>query len=377
MPLTVPGDVAGRRFDPRRRFMEGLHVRYVKKLPLRAEGRSGGTFWVQWRLRVAESAPRRATARFKNRAGSRSAYAHRQDRPARNRKFLPGLAAHTQFLPQQTRPPSPPPLADARGDRDRGRHRRRACRGDSTFPTCSTRCWILMRAGSSPSRRTPSVAGDQAFLHRKRLYCSTTPAEHTGLMRNMIVRTASTGEVGDRGFQQRRPAPHHASQQSSGCEVPGNHVAVLHRQHEIQRLAGRPDPVCYALQGPHYRGDGGAVFQGRAPSRSNKPPTQAHELYKVARRFGGPRSRRAYDPILEREPSLISAPPAAPKSGAEYNREAIADAKVNRTQWHRQHGFLCRRHESGRCSTTGSPAAERRPDVTSSSIRRVRASTSW
>ena len=269
VPLTVPGDVVDVQIrSKRRRFMEGFVVRYVKKSPLRAEafcehfGVCGGCKW--------QNLPYGEQLRFKT--------DQVRDQLTRIGKIeLPEIApclgsAETQFYRNKleftfadrrwlTREEieSAGDIGDAPG------------RWDSTSRGCSTRCWTSANAGCSPTRRTASAWRPSASASRTATR-STTPASTQGLMRNMIVRTASTGEVMVIVVFGEDDRPRIAALMDHlAAEFPADHLAVLHRQHEVQRLGGRPRPGLL----PAARTISSRRWRGCAsrwdPSRSTRP----------------------------------------------------------------------------------------------------------
>ena len=329
VPLTVPGDVVDVQIrSKRRRFMEGFVVRYVKKSPLRAEafcehfGVCGGCKW--------QNLPYEEQLRFK------TGQVH--DQLARIGKIaLPEIApclgsARTQFYRNKLEFTfARPPLADARGGRGRCGYRRRRPRWGSISPACSTRCSTSANAGCSPTRRT-SIRMETRRFCVENGYTFHNAREHTGLMRNMIVRTASTGEVmvtvvfgADDRERIAALLDHLAAafpQITSLCYVVNT---------KLNDSVGDLDPVCYKGKDHIVEEMEGLRFKVGPKSFYQTNSEQAYELYKVAREFADLKPEDVLYDLYTGTGTIANFCAAHCRRvvGIEYVPEAIADAKIN------------------------------------------------
>ena len=191
VPLTVPGDVVDVQIrSKRRRFMEGFVVRYVKKSPLRAEafcehfGVCGGCKW--------QNLPYGEQLRFKT--------DQVRDQLTRIGKIeLPEIApclgsAETQFYRNKLEFTFAPRRwmtyeeIAAGGDIDAGPALGFHIPNLFDKVLDIEKCWLQPEPSNALRNEIKRFALEHGYsFHNIR--------EHAGLMRNLIVRTASTGEV--------------------------------------------------------------------------------------------------------------------------------------------------------------------------------------
>ena len=177
---------------------------------------------------------------------------------------------------------------------------------------CSTRCWTSANAGCSPTRRTASAWRPSGSAWRTATR-STTPVRTGADAQHDRPHGLDGRGDGDRGLQQRRPAPHHGPDGPSGGQIPGDHLPVLYRQYEVQRLGGRPRPGLLPRQGPIIEEMEGLRFKVGPKSFYQTNSAQAYELYKVARDFADLRPGDVlYDLYTGTGTSPTSAPRVAP-----------------------------------------------------------------
>ena len=328
VPLTVPGDVVDVQIrSKRRRFMEGTVVRYVRRSPVREEpvcehfGVCGGCKWqnlpyaeqlrhkqqqVEDQLRrigrielppVSPIIGSKATTFYRNKLEFTFApkrwMTHEEvasgaeiDNPEALGFHIPGLFDK---------------VLDIR------------------------KCW-LQPDPSNPIRTAVKafcLAGGYTFYDIR---------QHRGLMRNLIVRTASTGEVMVIVvFGEDEPAKIQALLDHLATKFPAitSLMYVVNTKMndtigdlDIVRHAGR-DHIVEEMEGLRFKIGPKSFYQTNS--------AQAYELYKVAREFAGlTGSETVYD--LYTGTGTIAnfvAARCARVVGVEYVPEAIEDAKVN------------------------------------------------
>ena len=282
VPLTVPGDVVDVQIrSKRRRFMEGFVVRYVKKSPLRAEafcehfGVCGGCKW--------QNLPYEEQLRFKT--------GQVRDQLARIGKIaLPEIApclgsARTQFYRNKLEFT----FADRRwltreeveGGADIGAAPALGFHIPGMFDKVLDirKCWLQPDPSNDIRMETKRFCVENGYtFHNAR--------EHTGLMRNMIVRTASTGEVmvtvvfgADDRERIAALLDHLAAvfpQITSLCYIVNT---------KLNDSVGDLDPVCYKGKDHIVEEMEGLRFKVGPKSFYQTNSEQAYELYKVAREF--------------------------------------------------------------------------------------------
>ena len=156
--------------------------------------------------------------------------------------------------------------------------------------------------------------------------------EHRGLMRNMIVRTASTGEVmvivvfGEDDRERIAALLDHLA-----ANFPQITSLFYIVNTKFNDSVGDLDPVCYKGKGPYRRRDGGAAVQGGAEVVLPDQFGAGVRALQGGAGVRGPQTGgRALRP-LHRTGTIANfcAARCSRVVGVEYVPEAIADAKVN------------------------------------------------
>lgn len=328
VPLTVPGDVVDVQIrSKRRRFMEGFVVNYVKKSPLRAEafcehfGVCGGCKW--------QNLPYDEQLRFKTEQV--------RDQLTRIGKItLPEIApclgsAQTQFYRNK--------LEFTFADRRWLTSEEIAEAGEIAYAPALgfhipgmfdkvldiRKCWLQPDPSNDIRLETKLFCVDHGYtFHNAR--------EHRGLMRNMVVRTASTGEV---------------------------MVIVIFHENDQERIATLLDHLAAKfpqitslmyvvntkwndstgdLEAILYKGKDhiieqmeGLQFKVGPKSFYQTNSEQAYELYKVTRDFAALTDNEVLYDLYTGTGTIANfcASRCAKVVGIEYVPEAIEDAKIN------------------------------------------------
>lgn len=328
VPMTVPGDVVDVQIrSKRRRYMEGFVVRYVVKSPLRAEpfcehfGVCGGCKW--------QNLPYEQQLAFKT--------AQVRDQLVRIGKIeLPEIApclgsAQTRFYRNK--------LEFTFADR-RWLTREEVAAGGDIAPEPAVgfhipnmfdkvldirKCWLQPEPSNAIRLETKRFCLENGYtFHNAR--------EHTGLMRNMIVRTASTGEV--------MVIVVFGVEDRPRIEALTDHLAETFPQitslfyivnEKLNDSVGDLDPVCCHGKDHIVEEMEGLRFKVGPKSFYQTNSEQAYELYKVTREFAElERDDVLYD--LYTGTGTIAnfcAAQCRRVVGVEYVPEAIADAKIN------------------------------------------------
>ena len=328
VPMTVPGDVVDVQIrNKRRRFMEGTVVRYVERSPLRVEpfcahfGVCGGCKW--------QNLPYDEQLRFKTgqvhdqlvRIGRLELPDVRSCLPSKQTQFYRNKLEFT-FAPRrwmtydeiaggQEIEPGPalgfhiPNLFDKVLDIER--------------------CWLQPEPSNALRNEIKRFAVEQGYsFHNIR--------EHRGLMRNLIIRTASTGEV--------MAIVVFGEEDSARITAMMEHIAD--RFPEITSLfyvvntkwndsLGDLTPVLYRgkdhileeMEGLHFKVGPKSFYQTNSK--------QAYELYKVARDFAALTGGEVLYDLYTGTGTIANFCAARCKKvvGIEYVPEAIEDARVN------------------------------------------------
>ena len=365
VPLTVPGDVVDVQIrSKRRRFMEGFVVRYVKKSPLRAEafcehfGVCGGCKW--------QNLPYEEQLRFKT--------GQVRDQLARIGKIaLPEIApclgsARTQFYRNKLEFT----FADRRwltreeveGGADIGAAPALGFHIPGMFDKVLDirKCWLQPDPSNDIRMETKRFCVENGYtFHNAR--------EHTGLMRNMIVRTASTGEVMEtKRFCVENGYTFHNAREHTGlmrnmivrtASTGEVMVTVVFGADDRERIAalldhlaaafpqitslcyvvntklndsvGDLDPVCYKGKDHIVEEMEGLRFKVGPKSFYQTNSEQAYELYKVAREFADLKPEDVLYDLYTGTGTIANFCAAHCRRvvGIEYVPEAIADAKIN------------------------------------------------
>lgn len=328
VPLTVPGDVVDVQIrSKRRRYMEGFVVRYLKKSPLRAEpfcehfGVCGGCKW--------QNLPYAEQLRFKTEQV--------RDQLTRIGKIeLPQIApclasAHTQFYRNK--------LEYTFAERRWLTYEEVAEGGEIAHAPALgfhipgmfdkvldiRKCWLQPDPSNAIRLAAKSFCEEHGYtFHNAR--------EHRGLMRNMVIRTASTGEVmvivvfGEDDREKIAALLDHLSK-----TFPAITSLFYIVNTKWNDSTGDLDPVCYRgkdhiieeMEGLHFKVGPKSFYQTNSE--------QAYELYKVTRDFAGLKPDEVLYDLYTGTGTIANFCAARCRKvvGIEYVPEAIEDAKVN------------------------------------------------
>lgn len=328
VPMTVPGDVVDVQIRlKRRRFMEGYVVRYVKKSPLRAEpfcqhfGVCGGCKW--------QNLPYEEQLRFKT--------GQVRDQLARIGKVeLPEIAPcqgseHTQFYRNK--------LEFTFADRRWLTHEEVAAGGDIEAEPAAgfhiplmfdkvldiRKCWLQPEPSNAVRLETKRFCLEHGYtFHNART--------HEGLMRNLIVRTASTGEamvIVVFGADDRPKIE--ALLDHLAAEFPQITSLFYVVNTKFNDSTGDLDAVCYRGKDHIVEQMEGLRFKVGPKSFYQTNSAQAYELYKVARGFASLKPDDVLYDLYTGTGTIANfcARYCRRVVGIEYVPEAIEDAKIN------------------------------------------------
>ena len=331
VPLTVPGDVVDVQIrSKRRRFMEGFVVRYVKKSPLRAEafcehfGVCGGCKW--------QNLPYGEQLRFKT--------DQVRDQLTRIGKIeLPEIApclgsAETQFYRNKLEFTFAPRRwmtyeeIAAGGDIDAGPALGFHIPNLFDKVLDIEKCWLQ----DDISNRIRNAIRDYAYEHD---YSFINLRTQEGMLRNMIIRTSSTGEL----------------MVIVICKITEDHEMELFKQllqfiadsfPEITSLLYIINNKCndtindldvHVFKGKDHMFEEmeGLRFKVGPKSFYQTNSEQTYNLYKIAREFAGLTGKELVYDLYTGTGTIANfvSRQARQVIGIEYVPEAIEDAKVN------------------------------------------------
>ena len=328
VPMTVPGDVVDVQIRlKRRRFMEGYVVRYVKKSPLRTEpfcehvGVCGGCKW--------QNLPYEEQLRFKTEQV--------RDQLTRIGKVeLPDVApclgsAQTRFYRNK--------LEFTFAERRWLTYEEVAAAGEiDAAPALGfhipgmfdkvldiRRCWLQ----PDPSNDIRLEAKRFCIEHD---YTFHNAREHRGLMRNLVIRTASTGEVmvvavfGEEDLPRIEALLDHLAERFPA--ITSLFYVVNTKWNDS---TGDLDPVRYRGKDHIIEQMEGLRFKVGPKSFYQTNSGQAYELYKVARDFADLRPDEVLYDLYTGTGTIANFCAARCRRvvGIEYVPEAIEDAKAN------------------------------------------------
>ena len=330
VPMTVPGDVVDVQIrQKRRRFMEGYVVRYVKRSPLRSEpfcphfGVCGGCKW--------QNLPYEEQLRFKTeqvrdqltRIGKvalpeiRPCLASAETRYYRNK--LEFTFADRRWLTFEEVTSG----ADLEASPALGFH----IPGMFDKVLDINHCYLQ----GDPSNPIREAAKQFCLEHG---YTFHNAREHTGLMRNLTIRTASTGEVmvivvfGEDNREAISALLDHLV--ASFPAITSLFYVVNTKWNDS---TGDLEHICYhgkdhileEMEGLHFKVGPKSFYQTNSK--------QAYELYKVAREFADLKPTDTLYDLYTGTGTIANFCARRCKKvvGIEYVAEAIEDAKVNST----------------------------------------------
>lgn len=328
VPMTVPGDVVDVQIrTKRRRYMEGYVVRYVKRSPLRAEpfcehfGVCGGCKW--------QNLPYEEQLAFKT--------TQVRDQLTRiGRIELPEIApclgsAETRFYRNKLEFTFADRRWLTREEVESGAVLEAEPALGFHIPGMFDkvldigRCWLQPEPSNAIRLETRRFCIEHGYtFHNAR--------EHTGLMRNMVVRTSSTGEVmvivvfGEEDRARREALLDHLAdafpQITSLFYVINTKLNDSTTDLEAVCYRGR-DHIIEQMEGLRFKVGPKSFYQTNS--------AQAYELYKVARAFADLQPDDILYDLYTGTGTIANfcASRCARVVGIEYVPEAIADAKVN------------------------------------------------
>ena len=328
VPMTVPGDVVDVQIRvKRRRFMEGCVVNYVKRSPLREEpfcehfGVCGGCKW--------QNLPYEEQLRFKT--------AQVRDQLTRIGKLeLPEIApclgsAATRFYRNKLEFTFADRRWLTREEVESGAALDAAPAVGFHIPNMFDKvldirtCWLQPDPSNAIRLETKRFCLEHGYtFHNARA--------HTGLMRNLIVRTASTGEVmvivvfGAEDLPRITALLDHLAERFP--QITSLFYVV---NTKLNDSVGDLDAVCYRGKDHIIEQMEGLRFKVGPKSFYQTNSAQAYELDTVARQFADLHPGETLYDLYTGTGTIANfcAARCARVVGIEYVPEAIADAKVN------------------------------------------------
>lgn len=328
VPMTVPGDVVDVQIRvKRRRFMEGCVVNYVKRSPLREEpfcehfGVCGGCKW--------QNLPYEEQLRFKT--------AQVRDQLTRIGKIeLPEIApclgsAATRFYRNKLEFTFADRRWLTREEVESGAALDAAPAVGFHIPNMFDKvldirtCWLQPDPSNAIRLETKRFCLEHGYtFHNARA--------HTGLMRNLIVRTASTGEVMVIVVFGAEDRPRITALLDHLAERFPQITSLFYVVNtKLNDSVGDLDAVCYRGKDHIIEQMEGLRFKVGPKSFYQTNSAQAYELYKVARQFADLHPGETLYDLYTGTGTIANfcAARCARVVGIEYVPEAIADAKVN------------------------------------------------
>ncbi|OUN60528.1 23S rRNA (uracil(1939)-C(5))-methyltransferase RlmD [Alistipes sp. An66] len=328
VPMTVPGDVVDVQIRvKRRRFMEGYVVNYVKRSPLREEpfcehfGVCGGCKW--------QNLPYEEQLRFKT--------AQVRDQLTRIGKIeLPEIApclgsAATRFYRNKLEFTFADRRWLTREEVESGAALDAAPAVGFHIPNMFDKvldirtCWLQPDPSNAIRLETKRFCLEHGYtFHNARA--------HTGLMRNLIVRTASTGEVMVIVVFGAEDRPRITALLDHLAERFPQITSLFYVVNtKLNDSVGDLDAVCYRGKDHIIEQMEGLRFKVGPKSFYQTNSAQAYELYKVARQFADLHPGDTLYDLYTGTGTIANfcAARCARVVGIEYVPEAIADAKVN------------------------------------------------
>ena len=328
VPMTVPGDVVDVQIRcKRRRYMEGYVVRYVKRSPIRVEpfcahfGVCGGCKWQnlpyeeQLRFKteqvhdqltrigkvslppIAECLPSKKTQFYRNKLeftfADRRWLTYEEVAEGGDLEATPALGFHI------------PGMFDKMLDIDK--------------------CWLQPEPSNAIRLETKRFCLEHGYtFHNAR--------QHSGLMRGMVVRTASTGEV-------MVIVVFHADEREKIAALL-DHLSEKFPQitslfyvvnDKLNDSIADLTPVCYRGKDHIIERMEGLQFKVGPKSFYQTNSEQAYELYKVAREFADLAGGEVLYDLYTGTGTIANfcAARCAKVVGVEYVPEAIEDARIN------------------------------------------------
>ncbi|HJA99058.1 MAG TPA: 23S rRNA (uracil(1939)-C(5))-methyltransferase RlmD [Candidatus Alistipes avicola] len=328
VPMTVPGDVVDVQIRcKRRRYMEGYVVRYVKRSPIRVEpfcahfGVCGGCKW--------QNLPYEEQLRFKT----------EQVRDQLTRIGKVSLPPIAECLPSKKTQFYRNKLEFTFADRRWLTYEEVAEGGDlEATPALGfhipgmfdkvldiDKCWLQPEPSNAIRLETKRFCLEHGYtFHNAR--------QHSGLMRGMVVRTASTGEV-------MVIVVFHADEREKitalldhlGETFPQITSLFYVVNDKLNDSIADLAPVCYRGKDHIIERMEGLQFKVGPKSFYQTNSEQAYELYKVAREFADLAGGEVLYDLYTGTGTIANfcAARCAKVVGVEYVPEAIEDARIN------------------------------------------------
>ncbi len=328
VPMTVPGDVVDVQIRcKRRRFMEGYVVRYVRRSPLRTEpfcahfGVCGGCKWqnlpYEEQLRLKTDQVRDQLTRIGRieLPEIRPCLASEQTRYYRNK--LEFTFADRRWLTFEEVASG----ADLEASPAAGFH----------IPGMFDKVLDIETCHLQPEPSNAIRLETKRYC-LERGYTFHNAREHTGFLRNLVVRTASTGEVmvivvfGEERPQAIADVLDHLAERfpeiTSLCYVVNTKWNDSTSDLEVRCHRGR-DHIFEEMEGLRFKVGPKSFYQTNS--------RQAYELYKVARDFAGLKPEDTLYDLYTGTGTIANfcARRCRRVVGIEYVAEAIEDARVN------------------------------------------------
>lgn len=328
VPLTVPGDVVNVQINSkRRRFMEGFVVDYVKKSTLRAEavcehfGVCGGCKWqnlpYEEQLRFKTEQVRDQLVRIGHMELPEVPGCLPSEKTLFYRNKLEYTFAHRRwFTAEEIASGAEFDNAPALGFHIPGRF-------DKVLDI--RKCWLQ----EDPSNDIRLFIREFCVVHGYEFY---NMREHTGLMRNIVIRTSTTGEVMlivvfAHRDEEKITALMNALQErfpeiTSLMYVINEKLNDTIGDLDIELWAGR-DHIFEEMEGLRFKIGPKSFYQTNSE--------QAYNLYKVARDFAALTGNETVYDLYTGTGTIANfvARQCTQVVGVEYVPEAIEDAKVN------------------------------------------------
>lgn len=329
VPMAVPGDIVNVQVrTKRKRYMEGYVTEYIKRSPLRVEplcshfGVCGGCKW--------QSIPYSEQLAFKQQQVA--------DQLTR--------IGHVEI------PPISPILGSAKTDHYRNKL-------EFTFAPKRWKTYEEVARGEEIGDRPAlgfhipgmfdkvldidychlQAEPSNAIRNELRRYCTEHEGyefydirQHTGLMRNVVIRTASTGEVMVIVvFAEDKPELIAPLMEHLKATFPEITSLVYMINDKLNDSLGDREPILYAGRDHIFEQMEGLRFKIGPKSFYQTNSEQAYELYKVARSFADLTGSEVVYDLYTGTGTIANFVASKAKSvvGVEYVEEAIEDAKVN------------------------------------------------
>ncbi|MBP3455881.1 MAG: 23S rRNA (uracil(1939)-C(5))-methyltransferase RlmD [Alistipes sp.] len=328
VPMTVPGDVVDVQICKKhRRYMEGRVVRFVEKSPLRTEpfcahfGVCGGC---KWQNLPYEEQLRQKTAQVRDQLTRIGRIELPEVRPCLG-------SAQTQFYRNK--------LEFTFADRRWLTYEEIAAGGDIEsapalgfhIPGCFDKvldidkCWLQADISNRIRLETKRFCIDNGYtFHNARA--------HEGLMRTIIIRTASTGEVMVIVvFNENDRAKIEALMNHLGDAFPEITSLIYMINDKWNDSLGDREPICFRGKDHIIERMEGLQFKVGPKSFYQTNSAQAYELYKVAREAADLSGDEILYDLYTGTGTIANfcARRARKVVGIEYVAEAIEDARVN------------------------------------------------